>query len=826
MVFRLLGQAVRRGWWLLLAVWIAILLATDFVAPPWDTVARDREFIFLPEDSPSRRAETVFAKAFPDDHSASNIVLVLDRADAGRESREKDLQFIDQAIEPGLRRIAESEGGIASEPAASDEPLFSTGDTPKPAKEPVVARIRTPNSPVGGALLMSPDGRALLVVVELTAEFLSDTNWPTITKIDDLVQNLRRQGKVPDGLDITLTGSAVVGRDHTLAQRQSVHATQLLTFVLVIGLLVVIYRAPLVALIPLVTIYLAVRISINLLALLGGSGHLLLFQGIEIYITILSYGAGVDYCLFLTARYREELCRGGRPADAVAAAVGNVGHALTASAAAVICGIGMMYCASFGKFREAGLAIPLSLCVVLAATLTFSPSLLRLAGRWAFWPHKVREETSGELCAPPRARGWWFFRPNALAGFWDRVGQLLLRRPGTVWLATVAGMAPFAVIAGIFYHHLNYDLIGDLPADMPSVQGTHALQAHFPAGIVGPTTVLLVDPSINFASDRGRDVVARVTDQLQAHHEELDLADVRSLTAPFGITRAAKTEAFAGLNLPESTVKKATQEGTLDYYVTDLGERAKIGTRLDLILNQSPFSRSSMEALGRVEQAIREAVGPAAGKDFQLYALGTTPSVRDLATVIRADRSRIQWLVLASVFVILVILLRRLIVPVYLMLSVLFSYFVTLGVAFAVFWLLDPHGFAGIDWKVAIFLFTILIAVGADYNIFLMTRIHEEEVVHGPVLGITQALDRTGPIISSCGIIMAGTFASLLGGSLADIKQLGFALAFGVLLDTFVVRPVLVPSFLILWRSGRLSPAGWLRAKVESMGGRRPTVSH
>src|SRR5205807_4124622 len=166
----------------------------------------------------------------------------------------------------------------------------------------------------------------------------------------------------------------------------------------------------------------------------------------------------------------------------------------------------------------------------------------------------------------------------------------------------------------------------------------------------------------------------------------------------------------------------------------------------------------------------------------QLYAVGPTASVRDLQTVMQRDRGRIQSLVLASVFVILVLLLRRLVVTVYLLLSVLFSYYATMGVTFALFWALDPQGFAGIDWKVVIFLFTILIAVGEDYNIFLMTRIDEESKRYGPVRGITEALDRTGPIISSCGIIMAGTFASLLAGSLAEMKQLGFALAFGVLL--------------------------------------------
>jgi RND superfamily putative drug exporter len=814
MVFRLLGGSVRVLWPLWLAGWVGLLLATDHAAPPWDSVARDKEFGFLPEDSPSRRAEEVYAKAFPEYRSASNVVLVLARAADDPRARDRDMQFIDRYVEPGLRQIAESEGGLADQPAPSDEPLFSADEKPAPTRSAAVARVRTPSSPAGGALLISPDGRALLVVVELTSEFLSNANWPTITKIENLVRDLRQQGKVPDGLDLAVTGSAVVGRDHTLAQRQSVHATQLLTIVLVIGLLVAIYRAPLLAIIPLVTVYLAVRISINFLALLGGAGHLVLFEGIEIYITILAYGAGVDYCLFLTARYKEELGRGGRPADAVAAAVENVGHAVVASAAAVMCGIGTMAFARFGKFHEAGLAIPLSLGVVLAATMTFSPSLLRLAGRWAFWPQRI--EGKAPAAVPPPEPGGSSVRPGGLEGFWDRVGQVLLRRPGTVWLVTVALMAPFAIVAGVFYNHLSYDLIGELPADTPGVGGTRVLQEHFPAGVVGPSTVLVVDPALNFASDGGRAVVARVTDRLHAREQELGLADVRSLTAPVGVARGPDAKLFTGMNLPEETVREATRQGSLAYYVTDLGERAKIGTRLELIFDQSPFARASIANLDRVEEAVREALGPDAGPSARLYVTGTTASVRDLATVIRQDRNRIQLLVLVSVFVVLVLLLRGLATPAYLMLSVLFSYFAALGVAFVVFWLLDPHGFAGIDWKVAIFLFTILIAVGADYNIFLMTRIHEEEVRHGPILGITQALDRTGPIISSCGIIMAGTFASLLGASLTDIKQLGFALAFGVLLDTFVVRPVLVPAFLILYRSGRLSPAGWSRARPRT----------
>jgi putative drug exporter of the RND superfamily len=806
MFFRLLGRFASAAWPVLLPGWIALLLLTRWAAPPWHEVAQDQEFAFLPADAPSRRAQEMFEKAFPDDRSTSDVVLVLQRKDEDKSTRAIDLRFIEGTILPGLRKIADSEGGLAAEPVASDEPLFSTDPAPAAsAHKSILARIRTPNSPAGGAFLVSPDRKLMLVVVELTTEFLSDANWPVITKIEGMVNDLRTHDKVPTGLEILVTGSAVIGRDHATAQLESVRATQLLTVVLVIGLLVAIYRAPLLAIIPLITVYMAVEISVNSLAILARAGHIQLFAGIEIYITILAYGAGVDYCLFLTARYKEELDRGLDPAQAVADAVRDVGPALAASAAAVICGIGMMYFARFGKFREAGLAIPFSLVIVLCATLTFSPSLLRLAGRWAFWPQRMKIQAGSPATNNSTADKEAPLEKGILEGIWDRVGQRLLQRPGTIWLGTVILMAPFAIFAGYSYHRLSYDLIGVLPAKAPSVMGTHALQEHFPAGVMGPTTLLLVDPSVDFSSPRGRDVVGRVTNAIVEHSEELGLADVRSLTAPMGITPASKESPFAGMNIPEATIHEATERGALDHYVTDLGERAKVGTRLELILTPSPFSVRSIEDLTRIQSIVQGALPEEVRGDASLYMAGITPSVRDLASVIREDRSRIQILVLASVFVILCLLLRRVVVPVYLLLSVLFSYFTALGVAFAVFWMLDPAGFIGIDWKVAIFLFTILIAVGADYNIFLMTRIQEEEARHGPVLAITHALDRTGPVISSCGIIMAGTFSSLLAGSLSDMKQLGFALAFGVLLDTFVVRPVLVPAFLILWRSSKWS---------------------
>ncbi|MBS0206568.1 MAG: MMPL family transporter [Planctomycetes bacterium] len=228
---------------------------------------------------------------------------------------------------------------------------------------------------------------------------------------------------------------------------------------------------------------------------------------------------------------------------------------------------------------------------------------------------------------------------------------------------------------------------------------------------------------------------------------------------------------------------------------------------MELTATLDPFSRDSMTHLSHIQHEIQELLKKNGAEGTRILMTGSTASIRDLKSVTDGDQIRIDILVVTSVFLILVVLLRRPSICFYLIITVLFSYLVALGATYSAYWAFTAD-FAGLDWKVPMFLFTILIAVGEDYNIFLMTRIEEEQKLFGPVDGVIHALQKTGRIISSCGIIMAGTFLSLAAGSLRGMCQLGFALAFGVLLDTFVVRPILVPAYLVLLNSGRFGRFG------------------
>ena len=181
-----------------------------------------------------------------------------------------------------------------------------------------------------------------------------------------------------------------------------------------------------------------------------------------------------------------------------------------------------------------------------------------------------------------------------------------------------------------------------------------------------------------------------------------------------------------------------------------------------------------------------------------------------------SDRVRVNLLVLGGIFLILVVLLRHLWVAAYLLLTVLFSYFATLGATALAAALWSGHPLDQMDWRVPFFLFTILVAVGEDYNILLVTRILQERWRHGAEEGTRRGLSRTGGTITACGLIMAGTFATLMLAGLNTLVQIGFALAFGVLLDTFVVRPFLVPTFMLLmWRGAGCPKAAMLQPEDD-----------
>ncbi|MBC7965108.1 MAG: MMPL family transporter, partial [Fuerstia sp.] len=725
MLFKSLGDLAAHKAVLILLGWASLLVFCIWAAPDLSEVAQNGEFAFLPEDSASRIAEIKFKEAFPNDQNQSNIVLVV-RREQGEGLLPEDYDFLSRRVMPELHRIA----GLPTEEESTDD-TEDPAVTEAAAKTRIAQRIDSFEDKRVGEMYISDDKQATSIVVWLRSEFLDQSNINLVDKVEAFVNKLKHTPKpkdtppdtgepsLPAGMEIALSGTATFGRDMIQESRKSAKSTEKWTVILVVGLLIVIYRAPALAMIPLITVAVSTIISMKLLIMMAQAGWITLFNGIETYVTVLVYGAGVDYCLFLVARYREELDGGLTIEDAVSGTLERVGAALTASAGTVVCGIGMMVFAEFGKFREAGIAISFGLTICLFAALTLTPAILRLAGRFAFWPNASRATSrndTGFLSSTDLTSR--IQRANLLTQGWQWIGEVIERRAWTAWSLSILLMLPFVVAGVIFFGNLSYGLLSELPDTASSVYGAQAAQRHFPAGEVAPLKVLIQVKGMDFSPIMGEseDLVEQFTDNLIRQKDALGLYAVRSLASPKGQR--------------EMPVLKPREMPAYKMFVRKEFVSSTDSSMMSVVLifENDPFSRTSITDYRNLRDRLHDHL-PEGLKNANLYFVGSIPQISDLKDVTDSDQIRIDALVLGGVYVILVLLLKRPGVCAYLMFTVFYSYLATLGFTYLAFWLTadNPSEFAGLDWKVPMFLFTILIAVGEDYNIFLMARIEEEQ---------------------------------------------------------------------------------------------------
>jgi len=748
-----------------LAFWVSAAILLFRYAPGWDRVTKDDDVRFFPRDYPSVIGQELLERGFPRDASSSQVVFVFEREDGPLTA--DDLAVVEQ-------RAADFFNWSQTDPTLG------------------VKKLDTHRTPVIGPRLIGNaregDGQAVLTIASLNGTYLSRK---TRIAVDRILEYQAELPPLPNGLKGAVTGSAVVGHDMNTAANESIDNTTTTTVGLVIAILLIVYRSPLLAMIPLATITFSVVIAMKAIAMLTAAPWIS-FQVINItrvFVVVVLFGAGTDYCLFLIARYREELERGRSREDALSEAIVQVGGALVASAGTVIIGLGMLYFSSFAKIRYTGPAIGLSLAIALLAALTLAPVLLSWLGGAIFWPFRApRQITSpDENSEPP---------DHMTARFWTWVANTVVRHPTPILLVGLGGLIPLAVIgAGTVS---NYSQLADLDRDRPSVVGANVIRRYFAVGELSPSIALVENPKLNFRSPEGRERVAEVTKRLASIPE---VAEVRSLTQPLGDPPIPEDQKSFLQIVAERAMRAAADGRYVSIQPTEASDRDHI-TRFDIVFKTDPFSKASRDALDRVHETLNAAAMP----DEPLHGtvaiglVGSTSAVNDLMNVTTKDERRMYVLVTLGVYLILVVLLKRPGTCLYLILTVILGYLASLGVTELVFRSLHdgPEPWGGLDWTVGFFLFVILVAVGEDYNILLMARVIEEEKKHGAIEGTRRAVAHTGGIISSCGLIMAGTFGSMLTGTLTSLRELGFALGLGILLDTFLVRPILVPAFVVI----------------------------
>jgi RND superfamily putative drug exporter len=769
-MFKTVGRLVTARPWLVCVAWLVVGAVVGKVAPPWDSKAQDDDIRFLPGRCACVKGYQLLEQAFPRDVFASKAIIAFERE---REPlTDNDFALINHVVND----IAE---------LRQESPALAIGG------------VTSYRDGFIGKRLVSADKHCTLVQISLGSPFLALQTRDTVDRLQKRIsQRLASLGA--DAPKVMITGPAGLGRDLISASAHSLEGTTLATIILVVAVLLLVYRAPLLALIPLITIAASVWVSLKLLAIMTWIPGVHLVNISKIFAIVILYGAGTDYCLFLISRYREELTLDPNRSAAIRRSVSGVGTALAASAGTVICGLGMMGFAEFAKVRCAGPAIGLSLAVALVASLTLTPALLRIMGRAVFWP--------GAL--PASAVGWQSGEePRTL---WETASRCVVDRPWLIWAGAVGLLAPLAIVG--LRVQPNYRSTGELPPRSESIQGVAAIQRHFTAGEIGPLTVMLT-ASADWNTRDGKQLISHLS---RGFCLLPNVAEVRSLTQPLGanvqvpVLPPPNKRLFGGL-LKTLGAKKLEEKldqaehAAQDFYTSMIqtAQGTRYVTRLDVVFNDDPFDKSSTATAETIRTWLDVEMprsNPGIGHvEAELY--GVTTYSHDLAEVTESDRCRVNGLVLTGILIILLVLVRKPWLAVYLLLTVLLSYYATLGATVLAGHLVNGRPLDQVEWRVPFFLFTILVAVGEDYNILLITRVLQERERFGPIEGTRRALAATGGTITSCGLIMAGTFATLMLGGLGTLIQIGFALAFGVLIDTFIIRPFLVPAFAVLvWR--------------------------
>jgi putative drug exporter of the RND superfamily len=485
------------------------------------------------------------------------------------------------------------------------------------------------------------------------------------------------------------------------------------TLAVVIILLLITYRSPILWLLPVLSAGAALAASQGLIYLLAAHAGLTVNAQSAGILLVLVFGAGTDYALLLTARYREELRRHEDRHEAMAFALRRAGPAIIASAGTVIVSLLTLTIAELNSTASLGPVLAIGIVVAFAAMMTLLPALLVACGRWVFWPAKP---TFGS--PEPTARG-----------FWARTGRWIARRPRVVWVTTAVILGAMALgLLGLKSSGLT---VAEGFRNTPdSVVGQRIVDRHFPAGAGSPVVVISNE-------QQGAQVAA-------------------AFKATPGIT---------GVTGPVPRVGHAYMQGTL---------------------TSAPDSQTAYNTVDKV----RAAVHAVPGADAQVG--GNTAVNLDVNRASSHDRVVIIPVILAVVFLILALLLRALVAPIMLVATVVLSFAAALGVSSLFF--NHVFNFGNSDTSFPLFVFVFLVALGIDYNIFLMTRVREETVKHGPRRGALTGLAATGGVITSAGLVLAGTFGALATLPSTFLTELGFAVAFGVLLDAIVVRSVLVTA--------------------------------
>ena len=591
--------------------------------------------------------------------------------------------------------------------------------------------------------------------------------------------------------------------DNRNAQASAERRTEILSILVILVTLVLVYRAALAPLVTLVPSVLALQIAERVVAHASSAG-LEVSSVAQIMLTVLVLGAGTGYGLFLILRACEEMGHGAGMHRSIELAATQIGGPIAFSGGTAIAALLALLLASFGLYSGLGSALAIGIAIVLVAAMTLPPALLAVFGAAVFWPRGVpsemREVPSEMRGVPSEMREVPSETPGMPAGtregVWVRIAESVARRPTATLVAGVVTLGGLA-LAATGYQSSGFGTTTG-PAGSDSAEGARALDQHYTAGVANPTVVLM-----RFARPVWDDttVVQSAEQQLAAKPV---FSSVNGMIEPNGTVISAQTlsSLFKRLGppgkLPPTPTTSAVPAREYQTYRSTARFVSPDGTTVRFSTTLAAGDPSGKAALGAVP-AVRDAVSQVA-RNLGASANGVTGlalTSYDVSTVSRSDLRRIVPVVLVLIGLLLGILLRSLVAPVYLVISVGFSYLAALGLAVLLF--IHVVGDPGVDFALPFLLFVFLMSLGQDDNILVMSRIREE-AWHAPLRqAVARAVRATGTPVTSAGLILAASFGVAgLTGPNDQVKELCLAIALGVMLNTVLVRTLLVPSIVVL----------------------------
>jgi putative drug exporter of the RND superfamily len=640
----------------------------------------------------------------------------------------------------------------------------------------------------------SPDSQAAQLQV------LSNTSGAgTGNGLTNLVKNMRAtisRDVPPSGLSVHLAGAVAINVDQQQKSGNTDQEIQLLSILFIVALLLLVFRALLAPLVTLIPALFAVLISGPLVAEAAQHG-LKVSPLAQILLIVLVLGAGTDYGLFLVFRVRENLRAGHDRRQAVVMSVERVGESITFSAGTVIAALLSLLAATFEFYSTLGIPLAIGIGVMLLAGLTLQPALLAIFGRAVFWPSKTQAGTGK-------------------TGVWSRVAANVVGHPAAT---LAAGVVFFGGLAIAVSANTPAGFGGNTnpPPGSDSAAGGAILSAHFPSTSSNPTSIIYrlsqpawTDPQPLAAAQRqlaASGLFTGITGPLNPNGGQLTPAQFTGLHSLLGAPQSLPPTPPAGSTVPPIAYQLYRAEAL---YVSPDGRTVAFETGLKAgdasttaAMNAVPSVRTEAATVMRSIGAVDYAVG------------GQAPAIYDISSISNSDLAHVIPIAIVVIGILLALVMRSLVAPLYLIASVALSYLAALGLSVLLF--VEIAGDGGLVFFLPFLMFIFLLALGEDYNILVMSRIREEAQLYPLRDAVHRALIATGTTVTSAGLVLGGTFSvfAIVGAQQGSnqFRDVGAGLALGVLMDTFLVRTLLVPSTVVLlgrwnWWPSKLSRPG------------------